>query len=175
MSASTQSTSPNPNEGIIQAPRPASASALLRHFADLRDGTHGGARSRRDKERLFVAAVPLLDPHARQALEEINTYLLLGTGEATATGVRQSADGGPEAVWALTWRDQMSTTSSSNSGETFASFQPPSKDLTGKRKRRASSRPAKRTGDHRDKTLVANRETSYRRLGHEWATKCCQP
>jgi len=106
VSASTQSTSPNPNEGIIQAPRPASASALLRHFADLRDGTHGGARSRRDKERLFVAAVPLLDPHARQALEEINTYLLLGTGEVTATGVRQSAVGGPEAVWALTWRVQ---------------------------------------------------------------------
>jgi hypothetical protein len=78
----------------------------LRHFADLRDGTHGGARSRPDKERFFVAAVPLLDPHARQALEEINTYLLLGTGEVTATGVRQSADGGPEAVWALTWPEQ---------------------------------------------------------------------
>jgi hypothetical protein len=26
--------------------------ALLRHFADLRDGTHGGARSRPDKQRL---------------------------------------------------------------------------------------------------------------------------
>jgi len=59
-----------------------------------------------DKERLFDAAVPLLDPHARQALEEINTYLLLGTGEVTATGVRQSADGGSEAVWALTWPEQ---------------------------------------------------------------------
>jgi hypothetical protein len=91
---------------MIQTVRPASASALLRHFADLRDGTHGGARSRPDKERLFVAAVTLLDPHARQALEEINTYLLLDAGEVTATGVRQSADGGPEAVWALTWPEQ---------------------------------------------------------------------
>jgi hypothetical protein len=106
VSASAQSTSRSPIEGIIQDPRPASASALLRHFADLRDGTHGDARSRRDKERLFVAAVPLLDPHARQALEEINTYLLLGTGEVTATGVRESADGGPEAIWALTWPEQ---------------------------------------------------------------------
>src|SRR3954465_13676240 len=87
MSSSTQSTSP--------------ASALLRHFADLRDGTHGGARSRPDKERLFVAAVPLLDPPARQTLEEINAYLLLGTGEVTATGVRKSADRGLEAVWEL--------------------------------------------------------------------------
>ena len=106
MSRLPQSTSPNPKEQIIQTPRPASASALLRHFADLRDGTHGGASSRPDKERLFAAAVPLLDPHARQALEEINTYLLLGTGEVTATGVRQSADGGPEAVWALSWPGQ---------------------------------------------------------------------
>jgi hypothetical protein len=85
--------------------RPASASALLRHFADLRDGTHGGARSRPDKERLFVAAVPLLDPHARQALEELNTYLVLGTGEVTATGVRRSADG-IDAVWTLSWPEQ---------------------------------------------------------------------
>ena len=106
MSTSTQSTSPNLKEEIIQTPRPASALALLRHFADLRDGTHGGASSRRDKERLFAAAVPLLDPHARQALEEINTYLLLGTGEVSATGVRRSADGGIDAVWTLSWPEQ---------------------------------------------------------------------
>jgi hypothetical protein len=106
MSKSPQSTSPNLNEETIQAPRPASTSALLRHFADLRDGTHGGARSQPDKERLFAAAVRLLDPHARQALEEINTFLLLRTGEVTATGVRPSADGGIDAVWALSWPEQ---------------------------------------------------------------------
>ena len=85
---------------------PAFASALLRHFADLRDGTHGGARSGPDKERLFAAAVPLLDPYARQALEEINTYVLLDSGEVTATGVRRSADDGIDAVWALSWPEQ---------------------------------------------------------------------
>jgi hypothetical protein len=83
-----------------------SASALLRHFADLRDGTHGGARLRPDKERLFAEAIPLLDPYARQALEEINTSVLLGTGELTATGVRDSADGGTDALWALSWPEQ---------------------------------------------------------------------
>ena len=83
-----------------------STAALLRHFADLRDGTHGGVRSRQDKERLFEAAVPLIDPYARQALEEINTDLLLGTGEVTSTGVRGSADGGSAAVWALSWPEQ---------------------------------------------------------------------
>jgi hypothetical protein len=78
----------------------------LRHFADLRDGTHGGAKSRRDKEGLFVVAVALLDPYARQALDEINTDLLLGTGEVTAIGAHPSMDGGMDAVWALSWPEQ---------------------------------------------------------------------
>ena len=78
---------------------------LLRHFADLRDGTHGGVTHRRDKEQLFTAAVPLLDPHARQALGEINADLLLGTGEVTATGIRRRGDG-IEAAWALSWPEQ---------------------------------------------------------------------
>jgi hypothetical protein len=80
--------------------------ALLRHFADLRDGTHGGLGSRPDKERLFTAAVALLGPHVEQALDEINTYLLLDTGAINATGVRRSADGGVEAVWPLSWPAQ---------------------------------------------------------------------
>src|SRR5260370_11480987 len=75
---------------------------FLRHFADLRDGSHGGAISRQDKERLFTAAVALLDPHARQSLKEINTDLLLGSGEVTATGVRRRG-GGVDAIWALSW------------------------------------------------------------------------
>src|SRR3954454_400456 len=85
---------------------PAYTEALFRHFADLRDGTHGGARSRPDKERLFAKAVALLDPYARQVLDEINRSLLLDTGEVTSTGVCPSADGGPEAVWALSWPEQ---------------------------------------------------------------------
>jgi hypothetical protein len=85
---------------------PAYASALLRHFADLRDGTHGGASSRAEKERLFTEAVPLLDPYARQVLDEINRYLLLDTGEVTGTGVRRSPDGGVDAVWELSWPEQ---------------------------------------------------------------------
>ena len=79
---------------------------LVRHFADLRDGTHGGASSRRDKEGLYVAAVALLDPYARQALDEMNAGLMRDSGEVTATGVRPSADGGSEAVWALSWPEQ---------------------------------------------------------------------
>ncbi len=80
--------------------------SLLSHFTDLRDGTHGGAASRADKERIFTTEVTRLDPHARQALGEINTDLLLATGEVTFTGVRRSADGGVEAAWALTWPEQ---------------------------------------------------------------------
>jgi hypothetical protein len=89
----------------MEGPRPEYTAELLRHFADLRDGTHGGVMSRLDKERLFTATVALLDPHARQPLEEINTDLLLGTGGVTATGVCRRR-GGVEAVWALSWAEQ---------------------------------------------------------------------
>jgi hypothetical protein len=67
-------------EGNMDSPLHEYTAELLRHFADLRDGTQGGASSRRDKERLFTAAVALLDPHARQPLHEMNTHLLRGTG-----------------------------------------------------------------------------------------------
>jgi hypothetical protein len=89
--------------------QPAYIAELLRHFADLRDGAHGNATSRRDKEQLFTEAVSLLDPYAHQALNEINAHLLLGTGEVTATGVQSSASGGINSVWALSWPEQRAT------------------------------------------------------------------
>jgi hypothetical protein len=85
---------------------PERTGALLRHFADLRDGSHGDATSRQEKERLFGEAVALLDPYVRQALEEIDADLLLDTGEITATGVRRSATAGLDSVWALAWPEQ---------------------------------------------------------------------
>ncbi len=92
----------------MDSPRPEYTAELLRHFADLRDGTHGGVASRQDKERLFASAVSLLDPHARRPLDEINMDLLLGTGEVAATGVRRG-QGGVEAIWALSWPEQRAT------------------------------------------------------------------
>ena len=56
-----------------------------------------------NKEELFAKAVPLIDPYARRALDEINQGLLLGTGEVTGTGVTPQAAGGTEAEWTLTW------------------------------------------------------------------------
>jgi hypothetical protein len=93
----------------MEDPRLEYTAELLRHFADLRDGSHGGAISRQEKERLFTATVALLDPYARQPLEEINTDLLLGTGEVTATGVRRRGNG-LDAIWALSWPEQQATT-----------------------------------------------------------------
>lgn len=85
--------------------------SLLRHFADLRDGTHGHApagpeRTRLGKERLFRTAVALIDPYAHQALAELDAELLLSTGRVMATGVRRSASGGLEALWELQWPEQ---------------------------------------------------------------------
>src|SRR6202163_4417908 len=85
---------------------PAYITSLIRHFEDLRDGTHGGSVSRKDKEAHFEKAVQLLDPIARQVLTEMNTSLLLDTGQLTETGLRRAADGGLNASWALSWPEQ---------------------------------------------------------------------
>ena len=80
--------------------------ALTRHFVDLREGTHGDAVSRGDKERLFERAVELLDPYARQVLGEVDEALLLGTGEIEAAVVVRGLDGGVVAGWRLSWPEQ---------------------------------------------------------------------
>jgi hypothetical protein len=85
---------------------PAYITSLVRHFADLRDGTHGGSASRRDKEAHFEKAVQLLAPVARQVLTEMNTSLLLNTGQITETGLQRTEDGGLDASWALSWPEQ---------------------------------------------------------------------
>ncbi|MGD1076022.1 MAG: hypothetical protein ABR903_08105 [Thermodesulfovibrionales bacterium] len=86
---------------------PAHLRGLLRHFADLRDGSHGNkAVTRADKERLFDAAVKHLDPYARQALVEMNDTLLLGSGTIDSTGVVKSPDGDVVAIWTLGWPEQ---------------------------------------------------------------------
>ena len=87
---------------------PAYVAESLRHYADLRDLLHGDASSRPDKEQLFIQAATLLDPHARQVLEELDTHLLLGTGEIRADGVQRSADGSVISVWELFWPQQRS-------------------------------------------------------------------
>ena len=85
---------------------PAYITSLIRHFEDLRDRTHGGSSSRKDKETHFEKAVQLLAPIARTVLTEINTNLLLDTGKLTETGLRRSSDGGLDASWALSWPEQ---------------------------------------------------------------------
>lgn len=85
---------------------PAHITALIRHFNDLRDNTHGGAVTRQDKEIHFTHAAELLAPVAVQVLEEINTGLMLSTGTITATGVERDTDGGLTAAWELSWPEQ---------------------------------------------------------------------
>ena len=85
---------------------PAYITSLIRHFEDLREGTHGGSASRKDKEAHFEKAVQLLAPVARQVLTEMNTSLLLDTGQLTETGLLRTADGGLGASWALSWPEQ---------------------------------------------------------------------
>ena len=85
---------------------PAHLTALLRHFDDLRDGTHGGSVSRQDKEAHFAHAVELLAPVAQEALDEINAHLLLDAGGIAATGLQRDNGGGLSASWELSWSEQ---------------------------------------------------------------------
>jgi hypothetical protein len=85
---------------------PAHLTSLMRHFTDLRDGVHDDAVSRRDKEAVFAREVDFLSPVARQALSEVNTYLLLDSGTVSETGLQRSADGGMSATWQLSWPEQ---------------------------------------------------------------------
>jgi hypothetical protein len=87
---------------------PAHHHALLRHFADLRDGHHGdGAVTRQEKERLFATTVALLDPVARRVLADLDADLLLGTGTVGGTGLISASDGGVHALWTLSWAEQV--------------------------------------------------------------------
>jgi hypothetical protein len=90
------------NENLI----PAHLTSLIRHFADLRDGMHDGAVSRPEKEAVFAQEIDLLSPVARQALTEVDTYLLLDSGTIKETGLQRSADGGTSAAWELSWAEQ---------------------------------------------------------------------
>jgi hypothetical protein len=85
---------------------PAHLHALVRHFADLRDGTHGDVSGRPGKEALFAKAVQLLDPYARKALAELNDALLLGTGDVETNGLTRDSGGGTQQQWILSWPEQ---------------------------------------------------------------------
>jgi len=89
-----------------QSTIPPYSTSLIRHFEDLREGTHGGSASRKDKEAHFEKAVQLVAPIARQVLTEMNIHLLRNTGQLTASGLRRTSDGGLNASWALSWPEQ---------------------------------------------------------------------
>jgi hypothetical protein len=84
--------------------------ALLRHFADLRDGKHGdSAVTRQQKESVFAQSAELLAPYARQVLDEFNEGLLLRTGVVESSGLARQRDGGLAVRWTLSWPEQRAT------------------------------------------------------------------
>lgn len=85
----------------VEDPDPVPAAALRRSARWCVRGRKVAA----DKGQLFAAAIPLLDPYARQVLQEMNTHLLLGTGDVTATGVQRHGDD-TDAGWTLSWPQQ---------------------------------------------------------------------
>src|SRR5882724_7661517 len=91
---------------MSQSTIPPYITSLIRHFEDLREGTHGGSASREDKETHFENAVQLVAPIAPQVLIEMNIPLLGDTRLLTESGLRRTPDGGLNASWALSWLEQ---------------------------------------------------------------------
>jgi hypothetical protein len=104
---------------------PAYITSLIRHFKDLRDGTHGGSANREDKEAHFENAVQLLAPIARQVLNEMNMNLLRDTGQLTESGLRRTPDGGLNASWALSWPEQLQFDCTDFATDSLAKHQQP--------------------------------------------------
>jgi hypothetical protein len=67
---------------------------------------HSAQSESERKEAHFEKAVQLLGPIARQVLTEMNSSLLLDTGQLTETGLQCTADGGLSASWALSWPEK---------------------------------------------------------------------
>lgn len=99
---------PRPESTAEDDDVPAFLRALMRHFVDLRDNTHGGSTGRHDKEDHFARAVELLHPVANQVLREMNTSLLLESGRITGSELQRTPDGGLVASWDLSWPEQNS-------------------------------------------------------------------
>src|SRR3954452_8693866 len=85
---------------------PAHLRALLRHVEDLRDGTHGGAGARADKEAVFERAVSWVAPVARRVLEEVNEVVLLSSGAIADSELQREEDGTLMRSWTLGWPEQ---------------------------------------------------------------------
>jgi hypothetical protein len=85
---------------------PAYITSLIRHFENLRDGTHGVSPSRKGREAHCEKTVQLPALFARRVLTEMNTSLLLDTGQFTETGMLRTPAGGLNTSWELSRPEQ---------------------------------------------------------------------
>ncbi len=75
----------------------------VRHLADLEHDYYEGAKSRRERERVFLDAFRLLTPLAVEVLEDMNQWLLNGVGTVEAHEPVRDGSGGINGSWTLTW------------------------------------------------------------------------
>lgn len=82
-------------------------SGLLRHFADLRDMSHGDdAVTRQEKEAHFATSAELLSPVVHEVLGQLDESLLQGQGTIRDSGTVRTPDGGLARDWTLAWDEQ---------------------------------------------------------------------
>jgi hypothetical protein len=81
---------------------------FIRHLEDLRTRTHEGAKSRAEKERVYLRGIGLLTPVALSLLEAANTTFLNGTGTIQVVGPQSDGADGIETFYDLSWPEQRS-------------------------------------------------------------------
>jgi hypothetical protein len=88
---------------------------IVRHVWDLKTGTYEGVgegtpppfdgvgEKRGERERVFEAGFALATPLAESCLDQINQWLLQGTGTVSTRGPQSDGRGGLIGTWELTW------------------------------------------------------------------------
>ncbi len=75
----------------------------LRHLADLEHDYYEKAKSRADREEVFLEAFRLLTPLANEVLTDMNEWLLEAKGTVATNHPARDETGGVNGSWTLTW------------------------------------------------------------------------
>jgi len=79
---------------------------ITHHFEDLRDGTHGGSATPKDKEAPFREGSATAGSHRAPGSHRNKQELAAQHRQLTETGLRRIADGGLKRIWVLSWPEQ---------------------------------------------------------------------
>lgn len=76
---------------------------MKRHLADLEHDSYDGAKSRAERDQVFLRGFELLSPVAVAVLDDMNEWLLEGRGTVAIHEPVSDGAGGLNGSWTLSW------------------------------------------------------------------------